>query len=339
MHTIRNVYKAIFIYMKRIYKTILLTFIIHSFITPILSAQNSKTKFTVEIKNSIGLPQKEAFIKISGRNDTYKPDSLGVIRFEYEVPLSYKRTANIYLNSDKDKSVRNFTLDKDNNSLSFIIDTKDNLLEFKKENNTFGIEGIVTDEEGQPIEGAVVSIQGTGRCTLTDEIGLFTIEADYNHYIIIRANGMENMSLNVTPFLSNRDESYNIKMKSKGENRIYTSVEKKPQYPGGMGYFKKYIDRNLKYPEQAKKDSIEGVVVMQFIVEKNGDITSPKVVRNLEPTLDSIAMNLIRNMPRWTPGSDHGTIVRCKYSIPISFKIPVPKPIIEKKDSIITDSI
>lgn len=324
--------------MKPLNRTIIIIISFLCFSVQSVLSQSSKTKFNIEIKNSIGDPQQEAFIKISGRSETYRPDSCGIIKFEYEVPKSYKRTANIYLNNNKEKPVKSFTLDEDNNELSFIIDTKDNLLEFKKDNNTFVIEGIVYDEEGAPIEGAVVCIQGTGRYARTDEIGLFSIEADYNHNIIIRADGMENMSLNITPFLSNNKEAYSIKMKSKGENKIYTSVEKKPQYPGGMRYFKRYIDMNLKYPEQAKKDSIEGVVVMQFVVEKNGDITNPKVARKLEPSLDSIAMQLITHMPKWIPGSDHGITVRCRYSVPISFRIPVPKPVTPQKDSIIADS-
>lgn len=325
--------------MKSIYKIIILTFLLHIFLMQTISAQNNKTNFKIEIKNSIGEPQREAFIKIYGTNETYKPDSCGIINFNYEVPKSYKRKAEIYLNSNKNKPVRTFTLDEMSNNLFFTIDTKENLLEFKKDNNTFNIEGIVTDENGEPIEGAIVSIQGTGRFTLTDNIGLFSIIADYNHHIIIRADGMENMSLNATPFLSNQDESYNIKMRYKNDNKVYSSMEKRPQYPGGMKYFKHYIDRNLKYPEKARRDSIEGVVVMQFIVEKNGDITSPKVVRSLEPTLDTVAVGLIKNMPRWTPGTDHGIIVRAKCYIPISFKITNPENIITNRDSIIGENI
>ena len=81
---------------------------------------------------------------------------------------------------------------------------------------------------------------------------------------------------------------------------------------------------------------------MQFVVEKNGDVTNPKVVRSLEASLDSVAMNLIKGMPRWTPASDHGVKVRCKYSVPIAFKIPVPKPIVTPspiKEVTLADSI
>lgn len=314
--------------MKRInlYIIILLLYLSSANANTAVNNDDTKTKFKVEIKNSIGEPQTNVFLKIAGRSDVYKVDSCGIISFEYEVPKNYKRTANIYLNEDTKTPEKTFTLDKDNTELNFCIDTKKDILRFKQENSIFNIEGIVTTEDGEPITGATVSVQGTGKYTLTDEIGLFSIDADFNHYIIIRADGMENLSMTVSPFLINQNEAYSIVMRKKSGDKIYSSVEKMPEYPGGMKYFKRYIDRNLKYPEEAKKNKIEGVVVMQFVVEKNGDITNPRVVRRLEASLDSVAMNLVKGMPRWTPASDHGVKVRCKYSVPIAFKIPVPKP-------------
>lgn len=303
---------------------------------PIISSinDNGKTKFKVEVKNSIGEPQTKIFLKITGRSEVYKVDSCGIINFEYEIPKNYKRTANIYLNEDTKNPEKTFTLDEENTVLNFCIDTKEDILRFKQENSSFNIEGIVTNEDGEPITGATVSIQGTGRYATTDEIGLFSIDADFNHYIIIRADGMENISMTVSPFLMNQNDAYPIVMRKKSGEKIYSSVETMPEYPGGMKYFKRYIDRNLKYPEEAKRNKIEGVVVMQFVVEKNGDITSPKVVRRLEASLDSVAMNLIKGMPRWTPASDHGVKVRCKYSVPIAFKIPVPKPVVIENNPI-----
>ncbi|MBM6882566.1 energy transducer TonB [Bacteroides caecigallinarum] len=289
---------------------------------------DEKTKFKVEIRNSIGDPQTNVFLKITGRSEVFKADSCGIINFEYDIPESYSRTASIYLDEDPKIPEKTFTLDKNNTYLDFCIDSKSDILRFKQDNSTFYIEGIVTDEKGEPITGATVSIQGTGRHTFTDEIGLFSIDADFNHYIIIRADGMENLSMTVSPFLMNQHDAYNIVMRKKSGEKIYSSVETMPQYPGGMKYFKRYIDRNLKYPEEAKKNKIEGVVVMQFVVEKNGDITNPRVMRRLDESLDSVAMNLIKGMPRWIPASDYGIKVRCKYSVPIAFKIPVPKPVV-----------
>ena len=316
--------------------SIILLTVIRTNANPIISSinDNGKTKFKVEVKNSIGEPQTKIFLKITGRSEVYKVDSCGIINFEYEIPKNYKRTANIYLNEDTKNPEKTFTLDEENTVLNFCIDTKEDILRFKQENSTFNIEGIVTTEDGEPITGATVSIQGTGRYATTDEIGLFSIDADFNHYIIIRADGMENLSMTVSPFLMNQNEAYNIVMRKKSGEKIYSNVETMPEYPGGMKYFKRYIDKNLKYPELAKKNKIEGVVVMQFVVEKNGDITSPRVVRKLEASLDSIAMNLIKGMPRWTPASDHGVKVRCKYSVPIAFRIPVPKPVVIENNPI-----
>ena len=112
-----------------------------------------------------------------------------------------------------------------------------------------------------------------------------------------------------------------------------------PQYPGGMKAFQNYLKRNLKYPPQAKRDSIEGVVVIQFVVERNGRITSPTIVRNLEASMDTVALNVIRDMPRWTPAKDHGITVRYKYSMPVQFKIERPKPVPPKPALASKDSI
>lgn len=297
-------------------------------------SENIKTTFKITVRNSLGEPQKNVFLKILGRSEEYRPDTCGVISFEYEIPDTYKRNANIYLNNEPKEPVETFTLDESNTNATFKIDTREELLSFKQNNATFSIEGIVTNEQNEPIEGAIVSIQGTGRRTLTDEIGLFKIDADYNHNIIIRADGMENLNMNISRFLINPNEAFTIKMQAKNGNKIYSSVEKMPEFPGGMKNFKKYIDRNLKYPEKAKKAQIEGVVVMQFVVEKNGEITNTKVMRRLNPELDTIAYKLIEEMPRWTPASDYGITVRCKYSVPIAFKIPIPKPKLPAKDSL-----
>ena len=186
--------------------SIILLTVIRTNANPIISSinDNGKTKFKVEVKNSIGEPQTKIFLKITGRSEVYKVDSCGIINFEYEIPKNYKRTANIYLNEDTKNPEKTFTLDEENTVLNFCIDTKEDILRFKQENSTFNIEGIVTNEDGEPITEATVSIQGTGRYATTDEIGLFSIDADFNHYIIIRADGMENISMTVSPFLMNQ---------------------------------------------------------------------------------------------------------------------------------------
>ena len=161
---------------------------------------------------------------------------------------------------------------------------------------------------------------------------------------------MENQSVSIQAFLQSPNEPYTIVMQRKNTGRVYASAEQMPEYPGGMKAFQQYLKRNLKYPPQAKRDSIEGVVVIQFIVERNGRIASPAIVRGLEASMDTAALNAIREMPRWIPAKDHGITVRCKYSVPVQFKIERPKPVQPKplltskdsilhKDSLLADSL
>lgn len=96
---------------------------------------------------------------------------------------------------------------------------------------------------------------------------------------------MENLSLSIQPFLQNTSEPYPIRLQPKGSNRIYTSVEEMPEYPGGMKAFQEYLDRKITYPEALKKNKTEGIVIIQFVVEKDGSISTPHVVRPLEATL------------------------------------------------------
>ena len=80
----------------------------------------------------------------------------------------------------------------------------------------------------------------------------------------------------------------------------------------------------MNYPEQAKKDSIEGRVVLSFVVETDGSITEPKVVQSVHPLLDEEALRVAKLMPKWEPGYQNGTPVRVKYNIPVTFKLGEP---------------
>ena len=307
--------------------------------------ESGKTKFDFTVLNSIGEPQTEAFIKVRGFNQTYRPDSTGHIVFFQDLPQSYTRMAGLYLNTNEDHPVRSFPLSEVKTEFCVYVNTKEDVLRFKQENKSVTIEGMVHDDRGEPLPFVSVSIQGTGRRTLTDEIGLFQIEADYNHPIIIRASGMETKTLNIDYFLRNQEEAFHIELRRKNLHQIYNVVDEMPQYRGGMKEFLRYLQRKAPYPEKLKKQKVEGVVVMQFVVEPDGSITHPRLVRPLHPLLDTLAFRAVREMPRWIAGRDGGMPVRCRYSTPIQFKVPKPQPIRQYdrqqfvRDSIMADSL
>lgn len=324
---------------KRIYAfvTFLLCF---TFILPqnVHGEEDIETEFRITILKTSGEPQVGMILKINGRSDKYLSNEQGVITFQYKIDKSYNRLANIYFPGDETKAATSFVLKETETSKTIYLDSQEDIASFKQNNKTVTIEGFVKDSSQKPIQGAIISIQGTGRKVLSDEIGLFRIEADYNHPITIRAERMENRSLNITTFLQHPDEPYTVIMYRKNSTRIYSVVEEMPEYPGGMKAFVNYLKRKLVYPPQAKKENLEGVVAVQFVVEKDGRITSPTVVRSLRADMDSAALTAIRNMPNWIPAREHGMRVRCKYSVPVQFKIERPKPA-PKKTPLATDTI
>ena len=324
---------------KRIYAfvTFLLCF---TFILPqnVHGEEDKETEFRITILKTSGEPQIGMILKINGRSDKYLSNEQGVITFQYKIDKSYNRLANIYFPGDETKAATSFVLKETETSKTIYLDSQEDIASFKQNNKTVTIEGFVKDSSQKPIQGAIISIQGTGRKVLSDEIGLFRIEADYNHPITIRAERMENRSLNITTFLQHPDEPYTVIMYRKNSTRIYSVVEEMPEYPGGMKAFVNYLKRKLVYPPQAKKENLEGVVAVQFVVEKDGRITSPTVVRSLRADMDSAALTAIRNMPNWIPAREHGMRVRCKYSVPVQFKIERPKPA-PKKTPLATDTI
>ena len=324
---------------KRIYAfvTFLLCF---TFILPqnVHGEEDKETEFRITILKTSGEPQVGMILKINGRSDKYLSNEQGVITFQYKIDKSYNRLANIYFPGDETKAATSFVLKETETSKTIYLDSQEDIASFKQNNKTVTIEGFVKDSSQKPIQGAIISIQGTGRKVLSDEIGLFRIEADYNHPITIRAERMENRLLNITTFLQHPDEPYTVIMYRKNSTRIYSVVEEMPEYPGGMKAFVNYLKRKLVYPPQAKKENLEGVVAVQFVVEKDGRITSPTVVRSLRADMDSDALTAIRNMPNWIPAREHGMRVRCKYSVPVQFKIERPKPA-PKKTPLATDTI
>ncbi len=106
----------------------------------------------------------------------------------------------------------------------------------------------------------------------------------------------------------------------------FVMVEQMPQFPGGESAMMQYIGTNLKYPESAAKENIEGRVVLRFVVTKTGDITDVSVLRGLDSRCDEEAMRVVRAMPKWTPGKQGGKDVDVYYTLPILYKLQKETP-------------
>ncbi|WP_300724441.1 energy transducer TonB [uncultured Bacteroides sp.] len=105
------------------------------------------------------------------------------------------------------------------------------------------------------------------------------------------------------------------------EQQIFQVVEEMPEFPGGMAECLKFLGKNIKYPTISQENGVQGRVIVQFVVNKDGSIVDPVVVRSVDPYLDKEALRVIKMMPKWKPGKQRGKAVRVKYTVPVTFKL------------------
>ena len=105
------------------------------------------------------------------------------------------------------------------------------------------------------------------------------------------------------------------------EDVIVDVAEIMPEFPGGTAALMKYLGTNIKYPTISQEMGSAGRVIVQFVVDKDGSISNPEVVRGVDAYLDKEAIRVISSMPKWRPGVQNGKKVRVKYTVPVVFRL------------------
>lgn len=106
------------------------------------------------------------------------------------------------------------------------------------------------------------------------------------------------------------------------EQTIFEIVEEAPEFiNGGMAGLMQYLSKNIKYPTIAQENGTQGRVVVQFVVNRDGSIVDAKVMRGVDPYLDKEALRVVNSMPKWKPGKQRGKAVRCRFTVPVMFRL------------------
>ncbi|MCR4829701.1 MAG: energy transducer TonB [Bacteroidales bacterium] len=105
------------------------------------------------------------------------------------------------------------------------------------------------------------------------------------------------------------------------QEQVYTTVEQNPEFPGGEEALYKYLANNIVYPQKARENGITGTVLISFVVEKDGSITLPTIMRNVDGGCGAEALRVVKGMPKWKPGRQGGRPVRTQFILPVSFTL------------------
>ena len=104
---------------------------------------------------------------------------------------------------------------------------------------------------------------------------------------------------------------------------IFTVVEQQAEFPGGLEAMVRFLQKNMKYPAIARRMGVEGTVFVSFVIDREGVISDLQVVKGISTECDKEALRVIKIMPPWKPGKQNGRPVKCRFVLPVKFKLAV----------------
>ena len=209
--------------------------------------------------------------------------------------------------------------------------------------------GVVVDENGKPLPGVTVVIKGSMLGVATDAEGRFEIVSPEGKTLVFTYVGrktqevafdagttdikvvmpVEDVELNplvaadVESILNQAADSTKDEVVSVWQDEFFKVVEDMPQFTDGNIF--DYLAQHVRYPEEAEKNGIGGMVYVQFVIDTTGKVVEPKVIKSVSPELDAEALRVVSEMPAWKPGMQRGKPVQVSFTLPVIFKLPTPE--------------
>ncbi len=142
---------------------------------------------------------------------------------------------------------------------------------------------------------------------------------------VVTANGQQNRAVQSTmqsPVAVEQNAEAQVTDESNPQSEtIYKSVEQMPMFPGGEAGLLRYLQENIQYPPEAAKNNVQGRVILQFVVDKTGQVGEVKILRSVSEEIDAEAVRVVKSLPKFEPGRQDGKPVAVWYTLPVSFNI------------------
>lgn len=182
------------------------------------------------------------------------------------------------------------------------------------------LKATVVDQVNRPLSGVNVTVKESMIGTLTTRDGRFELKAPAEGMLVCSGLHLAPREIKVKTI----QENQKIQLLSEShfsEDECYTVVDKMPAFPGGDKELLKYLTDHIRYPGEAIEKQLSGRVVCSFVIDKTGELHDVEILRGIHPSLNNEAMRVLRTMPRWVPGEQHGQKVAVKYAVPLTFSL------------------
>jgi len=185
------------------------------------------------------------------------------------------------------------------------------------------------EEEKEVLKEEVQSSQQFTELKITNEkVEVKTnLDVEKNDEVVSNVNvqGTDNITVDaakeeVKVVEEKKEEKPEPKPEPKKEE-IFKSSEQMPSFPGGDAALMKFLNSHIHYPAAAEENNVQGRVIVQFVVGKDGSVSQAKIARGVHPALDNEALRVVRSLPKFIPGKQNGQPVSVWYTLPVQFKL------------------
>lgn len=278
--------------------------------------------FTITVTNSEGKPQPNITLQIKPGNEvkTFKTNAEG--KATIEVDMTTPKYVSLDVSSPKSSKHQSLLLSANKPNVTAIFDTDDDIAAYIKAGKQIRIKLQISNNDNQQLAGVELISSSTNAKATTNAHGEAQLTVGVET-IAINHKGYQEGKFTVKELypIKDMENPELVRLLLVGEDPVYQIADNMPEFPGGMIACLQYLARNIKYPVTAQKEGAQGKVIVQMVIEKDGSVDHVSIVRSITPELDAEAARVVKSMPKWKPATVKDKAVRCRYTVPVTFKL------------------